>query len=80
MTPKDCEGNFGDAYAISATGVRGAAMCHTDAVRNLQSPVLAYGDSWKPTGFTCMSKPRGLCCANAKGHGFTISREGQRID
>ena len=78
-TPRQCTGEFGDAFAITANGARGSAMCHSDAVRNLQSPVLAYGAAWRPDGFTCVSRSTGLSCANAKGHGFTISREAQRV-
>jgi hypothetical protein len=42
-------------------------------------PVLAYGRSWRRYRIVCVSRSTGLTCRNPAGHGFTLSRERQRI-
>jgi hypothetical protein len=43
------------------------------------TPILSYGRSWNFEGFGCRSRRVGLTCANRSRHGFTLSREYQRI-
>ena len=39
----------------------------------------AYGATWQRHGFSCKSEPSGVTCVNPKGHGFELSRSGQRV-
>jgi hypothetical protein len=76
--PASCPESWGDAFFIDPTGP-GKLMCHGDTVANPSDPVLAYGEIWNVYGFTCLSQTTGLTCRNGQGHGFTISREAQRV-
>jgi hypothetical protein len=52
----------------------------TDTVFDPRSPVLGYGHRLRVGPFTCASRRTGLTCrTRANGHGFTISREWQRV-
>ena len=42
-------------------------------------PVLRYGRSIARSGIRCLSRRRGLTCANRDHHGFFLSRGSQRI-
>jgi hypothetical protein len=44
-----------------------------------QTPVLAYGRTWRKAGFACTAQRTGLTCRNGSGHGWSLSRERQRI-
>jgi hypothetical protein len=77
--PADCDLEWGDAFEISATAVRGERICHGDTVMDRSQPVLAYGSVWQRDGFTCKSEQSGLTCFNAARHGFTISRAAQSV-
>ncbi len=39
---------------------------------------LAYGKTWKRSGFTCTSRINGVTCKNPSGHGLFIAREAWR--
>ena len=41
--------------------------------------VLAYGRRYRRRGFVGRSRRTGLTCRNLAGHGFTLSRERQRL-
>lgn len=43
------------------------------------TPVLAYGRTWRKAGFTCTSRRTALTCRNRSGHGWTLSRSRQVI-
>ncbi|HXQ09613.1 MAG TPA: DUF6636 domain-containing protein [Caulobacteraceae bacterium] len=75
--PGDCPLSYGDSYYVDATG-RGGLVCHGDTVRAPDATVLAYGQTWRIYGFTCLSQTTGLTCTNGQGHGFTVSREAQK--
>lgn len=76
--PANCPLSWGDAFSINSTGP-GQLTCHGDTVANPADPVLAYGATWNVYGFTCLSQTTGLTCRNGQGHGFSISREAQKI-
>jgi hypothetical protein len=42
-------------------------------------PILRYGQSISRAGVVCTSRKSGLRCRNRSGHGFTLSRESQRL-
>lgn len=44
-----------------------------------QTPALAYGRTWRKAGFACTARRTGLTCRNGSGHGWSLSRERQRI-
>ena len=35
---------------------------------------LSYGETWRESGFRCLSRRNGLTCWNSHGHGFWIGR------
>lgn len=77
--PKDCDLDFGQAFGVDAGSKRGEALCYGDTALGPESRVLPYGQSWRWKGLTCTSSPAGMRCANARGAGFEISRERQRV-
>ena len=49
--------------------------CSTDVrVPDQDPPVLAYGSTWKRSGFTCQSESDGLTCTRGD-HGFFANRD-----
>jgi hypothetical protein len=76
--PANCPLSWGDAFVLDPAGP-GRLLCHGDTTANPSDPVIAYGTQWRPYGFTCTSQTTGLTCVNAQGHGFSISREAQRV-
>ena len=77
--PADCDLDFGQAFAVRSDSRRGAAICHGDTVLDPNARALPYGRTWRWRDLSCASSPAGLRCANAKGAGFEISREKQRV-
>lgn len=77
--PRDCEGEWGRSFSISAGDAIGQMICVGDAVFNEGNPVLDYGQVWQQGGFTCTSEQSGISCFNAKRHGFSLSRSMRRV-
>ena len=77
--PEDCPLSWGDAFAIAEDGNFGIRVCHGDTTRNDSLKVLAYGSQWEQGGYSCTSKTSGVTCTNARGHGFTLSKEIQKL-
>ena len=77
--PRDCPLSWGDAFSITPGGARGQLVCHGDTTKNDDLPTLAYGAVWNHAGFSCASKMTGVTCTNARGHGFSLSREAQKV-
>jgi hypothetical protein len=50
---------------------------YNDNGKQDKRPVLAYGKTWKKSGYTCTSRSTGLTCKRGS-HGFFLSRESQR--
>ena len=77
--PRDCDLDWGQAFEIAGKAAAGARICHGDTVMEGRLPVLPYGETWQRRGLICTSKPGGVSCVNAKGHGFDLSRSVQRV-
>ena len=77
--PRDCELDWGRAFAVAANSRSGARICHGDTAMDDSLPVLAYGGVWRRGGLTCTSEQTGVTCSNPQGHGFSISRAVQRL-
>ena len=77
--PASCPLSWGDAFSITPNGGRGRLVCHGDTTKNDDLPTLAYGSYWNHAGFSCASKTTGVTCTNARGHGFSLSREAQKV-
>ena len=56
--PADCELDYGGAFEMNAKGPA-ARICHGDTVMDNSLPVLAYGEVWQRSGFTCKSEQIG---------------------
>ncbi len=77
--PRDCELDWGQAFAVAADSRIGQRLCHGDTAADPSLPTLPYGSTWRRDGFTCTSEQSGVTCANALGHGFSLSRNVQRL-
>ncbi|MFT3988261.1 DUF6636 domain-containing protein [Aestuariivirga sp.] len=77
--PSDCDLEWGDSFAVSATAKRGEVVCHGDTVMTPDAAPLPYNRSFQQGGITCTSSMKGLACVNAKGHGFFVSRAKQQV-
>jgi len=63
-------------------GIKGKAeKIHvTDAVGSPTAKTLAYGTTTRFGRFSCTSRVSGLTCRNRNnGHGFTVSRQSQKV-
>jgi hypothetical protein len=76
--PRSCPLSWGNAFVIDSTGP-GHRICHGDTTKNPDDPVIAYETQWRAYGFTCTSQTSGLTCVNGQGHGFSLSRAGQKV-
>ena len=76
--PADCNLDWGNAFFMTPTG-RASRICHGDTVANPNYPSLAYGQTFRYQGFTCVSRTIGLRCTNSRGRGFELSRAKQVI-
>ena len=77
--PKDCDLEWGDAYAMTSRGNRVELICHGDTVFDRSLMELPYGAVWQQDGFTCKSETSGITCFNDDRHGFSISRIKQML-
>jgi len=75
--PRRCDLDWGDSLAMRKTG-RVSAVCHGDTAPGSKH-ILAYGQTWRHDGFTCVSRVAGLTCKNLSGHGFFLSRQRSRV-
>jgi hypothetical protein len=55
-------------------------QCAGDTVYDRNAPVLAYGSTWRRSGFACESSESGLRCTNPAGESFKLAREGWTVD
>jgi hypothetical protein len=76
--PDDCDLDWGDSFAVGETGPSGL-VCHGDTVMDPDAVVLDYGVTTVSGNFSCYSAQSGVTCANADGHGFTISKARQEL-
>ena len=77
--PRDCDGDWGQAFVVAGSGTTASRICYTDTTLNEQHEVLPYGSVWQRNGLTCRSESSGLTCFNSLGHGFTLSRRSQTL-
>ena len=77
--PRDCDLDWGQAFAVTADSRSGARLCHGDTAMDDSLPILPYGSVWRRSGFTCTSEQTGVTCSNPLGHGFSLSRNVQRL-
>ena len=71
--PASCRFDWGAGFTMGRRG-RARVSCVSDSVYNPSARVLRYGTTWRRDGFVCVSRPAGLRCRNASGHGFFLSR------
>lgn len=76
--PKACELDYGSAFGLTRTG-RARRLCVGDTAMDPKAKVLNYGKTKHYGPFTCTSRTTGLRCTTAAGHGFTLSRDTQRL-
>ena len=67
------------AWSITRSGYKGRRIRVTDTVLDPGSKVLAYGRTRRFGSLSCTSRETGMTCRNRRGHGFTVSRERQRV-
>jgi len=77
--PRNCDGEWGQAFSISQDAQRAQTMCYTDTVIDDRMQTLPYSSTWQHAGFNCISTPSGVTCTNRSGHGFGLSRASQKI-
>lgn len=75
--PKSCPFDYGQGLTVSAKG-RGQFVCAGDTALN-PGPPLAYGRSRRIGTISCVSRTSGITCTNARGGGFSLSRERYRV-
>jgi hypothetical protein len=57
----------------------GYRLCHGDTVANDALSTLSYGTTWERGGFTCKLEQTVLICLNGAKHGFSLSKDSQRV-
>ena len=57
-----------------------APQCAGDTVFDRHAPILAYGSTWRVSGFACESSESGLRCTSPAGESFKLAREGWTVD
>jgi len=77
--PASCQLEWGDSLEVGRTG-RGRFVCHGDTVlpppgRRHRVP---YGTTVRRGTIRCTVTRAGVTCRNARGHGFTLSRQRAR--
>ena len=77
--PKDCDLEWGQAFEINDRAGPAQRLCYGDTVMDPRLPVLQYGAAWQRGGIACKSEESGVSCVNAKGNGFELSRNAQRL-
>ncbi len=71
--PKECDSDWGHAYAIGARG-RAEVLCAGDMVVDRRVPRLEYGQRWQGIGVTCEAERNGLRCTNGEGRRLELAR------
>lgn len=75
--PAGCDLDWGSSLSLTRRG-KTTVTCAGDTVLGQPGRLLRYGQTWSRGGFTCASRPAGLTCENAVGHGFSLSRQAWR--
>jgi hypothetical protein len=74
----DCVQRWGRGFVMNTHGYP-ARACGGDSIIESSMPVLADGITWQRGGFVCRSEQAKLTCINADQHGFSLSREEQKV-
>jgi hypothetical protein len=77
--PRECRSKWGNVYAIKKDGSSGQLLCPDDIISHESLPTQPYGSTWRGGDYTCNSEPTGVRCINPLGHGFSLSRNSQRV-
>ena len=77
--PDDCDLDWGNAFGITADGMKGELICYGDAVYDPNVITLGYGEVIEQAGLKCRSERKGLTCKNGRGHGFFLSKAKQEL-
>ena len=77
--PHWCNLDWGKAFKIAHHDSSGERICHGDTTFDPDLLTLNYGQVWRRGGFTCKAETVGLTCINQGGHGFSLSRNSQRL-
>ena len=67
-----CEFDWGAGFLLRQQG-KPEILCISDTIGG-SNHTLSYENTWKNSGFNCVSKRTGLTCSNPDGHGFFLSR------
>jgi hypothetical protein len=70
---------MGHAFEIEDGAASGQRICYGDTAIDDSLLTLSYGGVWQHGNFNCKSDQNGLICANGFGHGFSLSRDFQRL-
>jgi hypothetical protein len=77
--PADCDVDWGGMFFTPGIG-KSRLLCAGDLAGNPdEASVLDYGQVLKEGNVTCMSDKAGMTCLNGDGHGFTVSRNQQKL-
>jgi uncharacterized protein DUF6636 len=76
--PKSCHQVYGQAFLLSGTG-RAKRGCVGDTIMDSRASTLRYGVKRKYGPFTCTSRQSGLTCTSRYRHGFTLSKDKQKL-
>lgn len=76
--PRDCDGDWGNMFFVSATG-KPQMACYSDYPFDFHPLTLNYGDTIKGKTYQCTSQKTGMTCMNKEQHGFTLSKESQKL-
>ena len=71
--PGYCKFDWGSGFSLSQHG-RPKVLCISDTIASNNSYTLAYGSTWRHSGFQCISKRTSLICKNYYGNGFSLNR------
>lgn len=71
--PDTCDLDWGGGVILPIEGPT-EVLCAGDTIAG-NYDTLAYGTTWRTSGFECMSETVGLTCKNINAQGFFLSRE-----
>ena len=72
------EGDYGQAFGMTRRG-KANAICAGDTALAPDSAAIPYGTSRRFGPYKCTSRQSGLTCTNAAHHGWTLSRQRQKL-
>jgi hypothetical protein len=76
--PRSCKLDWGHAFALGRHG-KATRVCAGDTALDPGARVLAYGKTRRLGAFRCISRASGMRCVARSGHGFSLSREAQKL-